>query len=66
VNKRLTSGVVAAVVAIGMSVPAVGFANKGGKPHSLTKPCFAHKHGRSQHNGTSRHTNGRGKKCGKQ
>ena len=33
-SKRLTSGIVAAIVALGMSVPAVSFANKGGTPNS--------------------------------
>ncbi len=64
-NRRITSGIVAAALALGMSVPAVGLANKGGHPHSTTS-CKAHQHGKSRHHGTSRHNNGKGKKCGKQ
>lgn len=61
-SKRVTSGVVAAVVAVGMSVPAVGFANQGGKPHSTPPNCHTHKHF-GQHRGNGPR-NTKGNKCG--
>ncbi len=65
-NKRLTSGIVAAVVALSMSVPAIGLANKGGIPHSLSRSCPSHHHGKK--NGATKGKKkgaGKGKKCGK-
>jgi hypothetical protein len=63
--KRITAAVAAGVVAIALSVPSIGFANKGGVPHS-TKPCPTHKHsgkkngsGKGQKKGSAK-----GKKCG--
>lgn len=62
---RLTAGIVAAVAAIGMSVPAVGLANKGGTPHS-TKACPTHKHSGKHKGSTKGKKKGaaKGKKCG--
>jgi|GEM_PF-5185249 len=65
-TKRLTSGIVAAVVAIGMSVPAAGFAhsNKGhhyAKGHSISCPAKS-KSGKKH--GKQKGTKGKGKKCG--
>ena len=64
-SKRLTSGIVAAVVAIGMSVPAAGLANKGGTPNSHAKSCSTHKH-YGHHKGLSKKGRGgkKGKHCG--
>jgi hypothetical protein len=64
-SKRLTSGIVAAVVATSMSVPAVGFANKGGTPNSHAKSCTTHKHS-GKHKGLSKKGKGgkKGKHCG--
>jgi hypothetical protein len=53
------------VVALALSVPSIGFATKGGVPHS-TKPCPTHKHS-GKHNGSGKgHKKGagKGKKCG--
>jgi hypothetical protein len=64
-SKRFTSGLVAAIVAVSMSIPAIGLANKGGVPHS-TKACPTHKHS-GKHKGASKgHKKGatKGKKCG--
>ena len=64
-SKRVTAAVTAGVAALALSVPSVGFATKGGVPHS-TKPCPAHKHS-GKHKGS---VNGKkkgaskGKKCG--
>jgi hypothetical protein len=56
-TKRITAGVAAGVVALALSVPSIGFANKGGVSHS-TKSCPTHKHS-GKHNGA-----GKGKKTG--
>jgi hypothetical protein len=64
-SKRITSGVVAAIAAAALSVPAVGLANKGGTPHSM-KPCPTHKHS-GKHKGKSHGKKkgaSKGKKCG--
>lgn len=63
-SKRVTSGIVAAIVAIAMSVPAVGLANKGGTPHS-TKACPTHRHS-GKHKGSlkgKKKGSSKGKKC---
>ncbi len=64
-NKRLTSGVVAAVVALSMSVPAVGLANKGGTPRHTPAKCSTKKH-YGKHKGTRGQRKGstKGNKCG--
>jgi hypothetical protein len=64
-SKRITSGIVAAIAAAALSVPAVGLANKGGTPHS-TKPCPTHTHS-GKHKGSSHGKKKgatKGKKCG--
>jgi hypothetical protein len=64
-SKRITGAVTAGIAALALSVPSVGFATKGGVPHS-TKPCPSHKHS-GKHNGSG-HGNkigaSKGKKCG--
>lgn len=65
-SKRVTSGVVAAIAALAMSVPTVGFANKGGTPHKTPTGCHHHKH-TGKHKGAGKgHKKGSGKgnKCG--
>ena len=64
-SKRVSAAVAAGVVALALSVPSIGFANKGGVPHS-TKPCPTHSHS-GKHNGSTKgHKKGagKGKKCG--
>ena len=63
-SKRLTSGLVAVIAALSMSIPAVGLADRGGHPHS-TKACKVHKH-YGKHKGTRGKRKGmdKGKKCG--
>ena len=64
-SKRFTSGIVAAIAAAAMTVPAVGLADRGGTPHSK-HPCKTHRH-YGKHNGASKgHKKGseKGKKCG--
>jgi hypothetical protein len=64
-SKRIASGIAAAVVAMALSVPSVGFANKGGVPNS-TKSCPTHKH-HGKHKGAGKGKkkgSGKGKKCG--
>ena len=71
-RKRVTTGIVAAITAAALSVPAAGLAATGGAPnaHAMTNACTAHTHGKSKHKGTLRTTKGktktasRGKKCG--
>lgn len=65
-RKRATAAVVAGIAAVALSTPSIGFATKGGTPHS-TKPCKVHNHlgkhkgaGRGKKNGASK-----GKKCGR-
>lgn len=65
-SKRVASAVTAAVTAAALAVPGIGFANKGGVPHS-TKPCPVHKH-HGKHNGSGKGKKkgaGKGKKCSK-
>lgn len=64
-NKRLTSGVLGAVVAISMSVPAVGLADKGGTPHKTPAKCLTLHHGKKKgaHKGKKKGS-GKGNKCG--
>jgi hypothetical protein len=65
-NKRVTSGIVAAVVAISMSVPAVGLATKGGHPANRSSKCTMHHTGK--HKGAAKGKKkgaGKGNKCGK-
>jgi hypothetical protein len=64
-SKRVSAAVAAGVVALALSVPSIGFANKGGVPHS-TKPCPTHSHS-GKHNGSTKGNKkgaGQGKKCG--
>ncbi len=64
-NKRLTAGIIAAVTALSMSVPAVGLASKNGVARSPLN-CTTHKHS-GHHRGLTRgHKLGlhRGKKSG--
>ncbi len=51
-NKRLTAGVIAAVTAVSMSVPAVGLASKNGVARSPLN-CTSHKHS-GKHRGLTR------------
>lgn len=65
-SKRITSGIVAGIVALGMSVPAVGLAHTNHGRHkgsTMTCPASSTKHhSRGKH---KRHTKkGRGKACG--
>jgi hypothetical protein len=60
-SKRLTSGIVAAVAAIAMSMPTVGLANKGGVAHHTPINCHIKKHGKH----SSKSDNSKGNKCGK-
>lgn len=70
-RKRLTAGVVAAVAAVAMSVPAVGLANQGGKPHTTPPACHMHKNNGKHKGALKNATKGkrtgasRGNKCGK-
>lgn len=65
-SKRLTTGLVAAITAVSMSVPAAGLASQGGTPHS-TRACPTLKHS-GKHKGATKHGLKRGankgKKCG--
>ena len=69
-RKRLTAGIVAAVTAAAMTVPAVGLADKGGKPHTTPPACHMHKnHGKHKgqlKNGSKGKRKGasKGSKCG--
>ena len=60
-TKRISAGVAAGVVALALSVPSIGFANKGGVPHSTTA-CPTHSHKGAGH-GKNKGA-GKGKKCG--
>ncbi len=66
-SKRLTSGLVAAIAAAAMSIPAVGLADKGGQPNEHSKACKMHQH-YGEHNGKRGNrwgiVRGKGKKCG--
>lgn len=64
-NTRISAAVAAGIVAIGLSVPSVGFATNGGVPHSA-RPCPTHSHSgkrKGSGNGTKNRA-GKGKKCG--
>jgi hypothetical protein len=64
-SKRITAAVTAGIAALALSVPSVGFATKGGVPHS-TKPCPTHSHS-GKHKGSGHGKKkgaGKGKKCG--
>ena len=64
-SKRLSAAVAAGAVAVALSVPAIGFANQGGTPHS-TKACPTHSHS-GKHKGAGhgkKKGSGKGKKCG--
>ena len=64
-TKRISAGVAAGVVALALSVPSIGFANKGGVPHSTTA-CPTHSH-MGKHKGAGHGKKkgaGKGKKCG--
>ena len=64
-SRRVASAVTAGVATLALSVPSVGFATKGGVPHS-TKPCPTHSHS-GKHNGSGKGMKkgaGKGKKCG--
>ncbi len=64
-SKRTMAVVTAGIAALALSVPSVGFATKGGMPHS-TKPCPAHSHS-GKHKGSGhgkKNGAGKGKKCG--
>jgi len=64
-SRRVASAVTAAVAALALSVPSVGFAAKGGVPHS-TKPCPTHSHsGKDKGSGHGKKKGAsKGKKCG--
>ena len=64
-GRRIRAGVAAAVAIVALSVPSVGFANKGGVPHSQ-KSCPAHSHS-GKHKGSGhgkKKGSAKGKKCG--
>ena len=77
-RRLLTAGIVAAVTAVAMTVPATGLANKGGTPHTksttstTTKPCppSSSKPNKGKHKGAKNSMKGKkkgesmGKKCG--
>ena len=69
-RRRLTAGIVTAVVTVAMGVPATGLANAGGKPHTTPPMCHMHKN-KGKHNGTKNASKGKkngagkGNKCGK-
>jgi hypothetical protein len=64
-SKRITSGVIAGIAAICVAVPAAGFADQGGRPHSK-KACKVHRHYGHHKGALKGHHRGsdRGKKCG--
>ena len=64
-RRRVTSGIVAAITAAALTVPAAGLADKGGKPHTTPPSCHVHKHF-GKHNGTKGQRKGssKGNKCG--
>ena len=71
-RRRLTAGIVTAVTAAAMTVPAVGLADKGGKPNSNSTPPMCHMHtNKGKHKGTKNATKGKrngsskGNKCGR-
>ena len=65
-SKRLTSGLVAAIAAVSLSIPAIGLASKGGVTRS-PNGCPTLKHS-GKHKGATKHGLKRGashgKKCG--
>ena len=70
-RRRLVAGIVTAVTAVAMTVPAVGLADKGGKPHTTPPMCHMHKN-KGKHTGETKNAskgkrNGasKGNKCGK-
>ena len=70
-SRRLMSGIVAAVCAIAMSVPAVGLASKGGVPAKPSASCPAHSlkgkrkgHTKAKSHGLKKGSS-KGRKCGR-
>jgi len=65
-RRRVTSGIVAAITAVALTVPAAGLANKGGKPHTTPPSCHVHKHTGKHKGSTNGKKNGssKGNKCG--
>jgi hypothetical protein len=64
-RKRIAATVAAGITALALCAPSVGFANKGGVPHS-TKACPAHTHS-GKHKGAGHGKKKgalKGKKCG--
>lgn len=64
-SKRVTAAVTAGIAALALSVPSLGWATKGGVPHS-TKPCPVHSHA-GKHKGSlhgKKTGAAKGKKCG--
>jgi hypothetical protein len=65
-SKRVTSGIVTAIAALALSVPAVGLADKGGTPHKTPAKCTTHSH-HGKHKGLGKGKKkgaGKGNKCG--
>jgi hypothetical protein len=62
----VTSGIVAAITALALTVPAIGIANKGGVPHKPSTSCPTHKHTGKHKGATKGHKKGaaKGRKCG--
>ena len=62
---RVTSGIVAVVTALALTVPGVGFAHKGGVPTKPATSCKAHPKGKNK--GASKGKKkgaAKGRKCG--
>jgi hypothetical protein len=70
-RRRLTAGIVGAVLTVAMGVPATGVANSGGKPHTTPPMCHMHKNNGKHTGETKNATKGekkgalKGNKCGK-
>jgi hypothetical protein len=64
---RVTSGIVAAITALALTVPATGFAHKGGVPTKPSSSCKAHTKGKHKDKGKSKGDTknaAKGRKCG--
>jgi hypothetical protein len=64
-SRRIAAFATAGIAALALSVPSVGFAAKGGVPHSTT-PCPTHSHmGKDKGTGHGMKKGAtKGKKCG--
>lgn len=65
-SKRLTSGIVAAIITVGLSVPAVGMASGKGHHYAYGKsrPCPTQSQSKTDKGQANGSDNGGGKKCG--